>query len=169
MFEGWDDFYLLIGSAGGALIGLLFVVVTLTTGSDESRTQRGQALYMTPNVFHFGSVLVISGMAMAPGLSVQAEALIVGVVALAGLAVAGRVTFTLFTSKAETPPHWSDPWYYGVGPLVLYVALACAVVAIWSEAEAAPRAVAGVTCLLMLLGIRNAWDLVTYLAPRAEK
>ena len=30
MFEGWSEFYILVGAADGALIGLLFVVTTLS-------------------------------------------------------------------------------------------------------------------------------------------
>jgi hypothetical protein len=33
MFSGWDSFFLLIGGAAGAMIGLLFVVASLPPGS----------------------------------------------------------------------------------------------------------------------------------------
>ena len=48
MFRGWDNYYFMIGSAGAGLIGLLFVVVTLTQGIDRDRALRGASLYMTP-------------------------------------------------------------------------------------------------------------------------
>jgi hypothetical protein len=34
MFQGWDTFFFLIGSSAGALIGLMFVVITLTAGHE---------------------------------------------------------------------------------------------------------------------------------------
>jgi len=34
MFQHWDSYYLLLGSAAGALIGLLFVVATLSAGRE---------------------------------------------------------------------------------------------------------------------------------------
>ena len=68
MFEGWDNFYLMIGPAAVGLIGLLFVVVTLTAGFERSRAIRGQALYLTPTALHFAMVMVISAVAMAPRL-----------------------------------------------------------------------------------------------------
>ena len=43
MFQGWDNYFFMLGSAGAGLIGLLFVVVTLTAGIDRSRAQRGAA------------------------------------------------------------------------------------------------------------------------------
>ena len=68
MFEGWSDFYLLVASAAGALIGLLFVVVTLTAGREAQSTERGASLYMTPIVFHLATVLLGGAVAMAPGM-----------------------------------------------------------------------------------------------------
>ena len=41
MFRDWENYYLLIGSAARALIGLMFVVTTLTAGIDASRVSRG--------------------------------------------------------------------------------------------------------------------------------
>ena len=32
MFAGWNNYFMLLGAASGSLIGLLFVVVTLTAG-----------------------------------------------------------------------------------------------------------------------------------------
>jgi hypothetical protein len=57
MFLHWDSFYMLIGSAAGALIGWLFVVATLTVGREQSSVSRGMKVYMTPTVFHFAVVL----------------------------------------------------------------------------------------------------------------
>ena len=68
MFRGWHSHYFTIGSAGAGLIGLLFVVVTLTQGFDRSRVLRGTSLYTTPSVVHFGAVLAISAIALAPAI-----------------------------------------------------------------------------------------------------
>ncbi len=42
MFEHWDSYYILVGSASGALIGLLFVVATLQSGRDPEASARGR-------------------------------------------------------------------------------------------------------------------------------
>jgi formate/nitrite transporter FocA (FNT family) len=60
MFHDWENYYLLIGAAAGALIGLVFVVTTLTAGLDASRVSRGAKVYITPIVFHFSVVLIVS-------------------------------------------------------------------------------------------------------------
>jgi len=45
MFEGWSDYFFMIGSSAAALIGLMFVVVTLTAGRDRRDLERGKKLY----------------------------------------------------------------------------------------------------------------------------
>ncbi len=68
MFEGWDNYYIIVGPSAGALIGLMFVVVTLTADSEPRGMERGSAVYITPIVFHFAVVLVLSAMTAVPGL-----------------------------------------------------------------------------------------------------
>jgi len=74
----WQNFYLVVGSSAGALIGLQFVVIALIADTPLGRNeeQAGQA-FATPTVVHFGAVLLLSassstchGMESAmPGLS----------------------------------------------------------------------------------------------------
>lgn len=170
MFEHWDSYYILIGSASGALIGLLFVVATLQSGRDPESASRGASIYLTPTVFHFATVLVISAMASAPGLPPRANTLILGGAALWGLiyAVSAAVRIHGNRSAAEAP-HWSDFWYYGVAPAAGYLGLGVSAFAALTQAPSAAYLVAIFLMALLLIGIRNAWDLVTWLAPRAPR
>jgi len=58
---GWQNFYVIVGSSAGALIGLQFVVMALV--SDMPRTadqaQAGHA-FATPTIVPFGTVLLLS-------------------------------------------------------------------------------------------------------------
>lgn len=168
MFEGWDDFYLLIGSAAAALIGLLFVVATLSTGNDRRTAEKGQRLYMTPIVFHLAVIVVLSAMAMAPTLQPVGFGLITGIAVAAGLGQAMRSINGIRNAELGEPPHWTDVWFYGVGPGVVYLALAAASVVVLLDRHDAENWIATITVVLLLLSIRNAWDLVTFLAPRSE-
>ena len=42
MFEGWENFFLIVGPSAGALIGLMFVVVTLSQGRDRQQYETGK-------------------------------------------------------------------------------------------------------------------------------
>ena len=65
--SGWTNFYVIVGSAAGALIGLQFVVMTLIANMPLTRVDAhaGNA-FTTPTVVHFGVVLLLSAVACAP-------------------------------------------------------------------------------------------------------
>jgi hypothetical protein len=166
LFHGWDNFYFMMGSAGAGLIGLLFVVITLTAGFERTRALRGSQLYLTPNMVHFANVLVVSAVAMAPGLPAPVVAGLIGLVALTGLARAIGSSIGIRASRTDDPPpHWSDFWFYGVAPGVVYVAILVAAGGICRQTAWAPYLMATMLLTLMLLAIRNAWDLITWIAP----
>jgi hypothetical protein len=167
VFQGWDNFYFLIGSAAGGLIGLLFVVVTLTSGLERSTAMRGASIYMTPTAVHFAAVLCVSAIALAPGLSSSTAAAIFTLAGVVGLANSLRACVGILTPQPPTAPHWSDLWMYGVTPVVLHLGLCAAALAVWAHAPWAADAMAGVLLAILVLAIRNAWDLVTWIAPMA--
>src|SRR5439155_19641977 len=74
-FEGWENFYVIVGSSAGALIGLQFVVITLIADLPIARDggQAGDA-FATPSVVHFGAVLLLSANVSAPGNGIGAVA-----------------------------------------------------------------------------------------------
>lgn len=159
MFERWDNFYILIGSAAGALIGLLFIVVTLTGGMDRDQALRGASRYMTPTVVEFTAVLLISAVASAPADErLQRAALVVLALVLCAWALVNCWRM-FFQSSGGQRPHWSDPWFYAAAPAASYAALAVVATRGWAMGIG----VAAVT--ILVLGVRNAWDLITWIAP----
>ncbi|HXA38990.1 MAG TPA: hypothetical protein VNW53_08330 [Phenylobacterium sp.] len=167
MFEGWANFYLMIGSAAGALIGLLFVVATLTGNLGREQAQRGSTVYLTPTVFHFAVVLVASAITAVPQLDIRTAAGLLAAAGLWGLIYAANIARMVARRDTLGEPHWTDFWCYGVGPAVLYAAELAAAGALGMGVSWAPQALAAALLALLLLTIRNAWDLVTYLAPAA--
>jgi hypothetical protein len=170
MFEGWSEYYLLAGSAAAVLIGLIFVVVTLMQDRTRSSVLAGSRLYMGPVVLEVSFVLVLSAAALVPGIDPNEYAPIAAVVALWGL-VRGLMSTAgirrLLGKEGEV--HWTDPWFYGVIPSLLYAALAIAAWAVWSGWPWAQDGLAALVTALLLLGIRNEWDLVTWLAPKPDE
>lgn len=166
MLREWDQYYFLMGSAAVGLIGLLFVVVTLTAGTDERRATRGARLYMTPTMFHFAIVFVVSAVTSAGRAG---EPLIVPTIALGGLigfVYTLRRSFELHEPGAAE--HWSDHWFYGIIPVTAYIVLTAVAAALCYTLPYATYYLAAILMALLLLGIRNAWDLVTYIAPRSK-
>lgn len=167
MFHGWDNYFFMLGSAAASLIGLLFVVVTLTHGFDRNQALRASGIYMTPLAVHFAVVLSVSAVALAPGLDAGKSAVVLAIGALVGLGNAIRTCLGIPALARTTgnPPHWSDFWYYGAAPAVIYLALGAIAAAVGAGAAWAATATAALLLVLLLVGIRNAWDLVTWMAP----
>jgi hypothetical protein len=165
--RGWDNFYYLIGSASGGLIGLMFVVVTLTSGRDRSTMLHAASLYLTPTVAHFAVVLVTSAVALAPDLPARLRGAVFGFILLIGLFYAARACLGIARPRLGVgSAHGSDLWCYGAAPAVIYAGLVTVVgLTFWLRAAWAPTAMAGLLLALLLISIRNAWDLITWIAP----
>jgi hypothetical protein len=158
----WETFYLMVGSSAVILIGLLFVVITLSSNMEARRAMIGARVYMTPTVYHLGAVVLISSVALMPGTPLFAMALVVAVPALSGLVYA--VLSLIRIARNPPVPHWTDYVYYGVLPAVAHLWLMAAAWALWQDVEpSAAHAIAVGLVALLLVGIRDAWDLATYL------
>ena len=55
---------------------------------------------------------------------------------------------------------------YGVTPAAAYAGLAANTAGLWAGADWAAPAMAVLVLALLLIGVRNAWDLVTWMAPQ---
>lgn len=164
MFKDWHDFYLLLGPASAGLIGLLFVVVSLTTDIERGQALRGARVYLSPIVFHLAVLVTVSGLCMFP----DTPSLLVGAVATAagliGLAYALYVCREMMAQTVQTFD--GDLVRYGLAVAALYLGTAAAGVLVLVRFAWAPQVLASVLMAMFLLMIHNAWDLVIWITPR---
>ena len=66
MPHGWDNFFIMAGTAAATPIGLLFVSVTVDTGFSTSRIVHGTRGFLTPTLVHFGAVLFLTLAVLTP-------------------------------------------------------------------------------------------------------
>jgi hypothetical protein len=163
VFTPWAAFYTVTASAAAALIGLMFVVITLVTG-EERRQNAGDgiAAFSTPTVVHFGSALFFSALAIVPWPSLGVLATIAGVAGAGGVVYVVR---TIQRTKRLTryDPDAEDWAWYSLLPLLAYGAILAAAIGLpWVPAQTA-YGLAGGVLLLVFIGIHNAWDIVTYI------
>jgi hypothetical protein len=160
-FEEWESFYVIVGAAAGALIGVLFVVMTLIAENPPPRVHEAGPAFATPTIVHFSAALLLSALVRIPWEGVAAVAALWGFVGLAG------VVYSLFVARrmrkqTSYRPDFDDWVYYCLLPLVGYALLIiCAWVAV-SHAHDALLGVAGAVLLLLFIGIHNAWDAIAY-------
>lgn len=171
MFEGWSNFYFMLGSASASLVGLMFVVTTLTRGGDRTQVELGQRLFMTPTVFNFAAVLTLSGLALVPRLDGRTQLTVMALLGAYGFGYAVVINSQAIRAliRQGPTPHWSDLWCYGVIPLGIYAGLEAMILTRMAGVEWGTFGMALSLLALLLIAIRNAWDLVTWLAPRREQ
>ena len=167
MSESWETFYLMVGSSSAALIGLLFVVVTLNADTNSPTREAGSRTFLTPIVFHFAMVFLVSTLALMPDVNTPIMALGVSAISLAGLGFGGAALVRMVLGLFPVP-HWTDYVYYGGLPVVIYAALLASGAGLWFGAPFAVHGLAVAALALLFLAIRDAWDLATWLAYHRE-
>jgi hypothetical protein len=161
ILEGWESFYVIVGSSAGALIGLQFVVMTLIAERPTLRVAEAGAAFSSPSVVHFSVVLLLSALASAPWHGISIPAAVWGFVGLCGLAYLVAVIRHMRRQTVYRPV-FEDWLFHILLPVGAYAMLvASAWLAGW-HAWPALFVVGAATLLLLFAGIHNAWDAITY-------
>ena len=165
ILSSWDTFYLILGAAAATLTGLMFVVISLMASARVrvSTAYLGISAFNSPTVVHFCAALLVALIVSAPWQVLWSVSLLLGLLGL-GSGIYTLTTVPQMRRMEDYQPKVNDwVWYFSV-PLVLYAALIVAALLLPTHPGAALFAVAAVAILLIFTGIRNAWDLITYLA-----
>jgi len=159
---GWENFYVIVGSSAGALIGLQFVVMALVANLPRSGSEgdAGNA-FATPNVVHFGTVLLVSGLLSAPWHDISMPTILLGVLGLCGVAYSLIVARRM---RAQTlyRPVFEDWLCHAILPFAGYAMLAGCAYEARAHAYGPMFGIAAAVLLLLFVGIHNAWDAATY-------
>ena len=155
--EHWHEFYVLVGTAAATLVALLFVAISLGAGFLTEKRSAATRAFFSPVVVHFTAVFFISAVGLFPAHKPAIFAGLVGTCAAIGGAV------SLFTTVELLRHRWTryvqDHLAYGLLPLICYAALLVAAAMILAQHEYALLVLAGALLLLLIVNIRNAWDL----------
>ena len=165
LLSNWQNFYTIIGTAAATLTGLMFVVTTLIAGIDThvSILNAAVSAFNTPTVVHFSAALLLAGVLSAPWQTFSSLSLLLGLLGL------GMVFYSIIVLRRMwRVPHYQstlEDWlWYMAFPLLANVLLIVAAFVLPKNPFVALYIVGSVMMLLLLVGIRNAWDMVTFLA-----
>lgn len=164
--EQWHEFFLLSGTAGVTLTGVLFIVISLGPSIIASENSTGVRAFISPNAVYFTTVLVVSNALMAPEIS-QA---LVGWLLIVGAALA-----LVYLWSVKGPQRWRENglsaldwiWYIAFPYLAYAIALLAGVEVLRGD-EPAMLLIAGAMIFMLVIGIRNAWDLAVWM-PMQER
>jgi uncharacterized protein with PQ loop repeat len=158
----WSNFYIMMGSAAGALTGLMFVVITIVQGRKRQATDFAISTFSTPTVVHFCAALFISAALVAPWRSTTGLAVLLGIAGLCGTVYSLRVMYRTKRLKSYSPDI-EDWFWYAIFPFIAYAVLLGGASALPTAPAEALFTFAASVVLLTLIAIRNAWDVVTYI------
>jgi hypothetical protein len=161
LFPAWETFYEIVGSASGALAGLMFVVIALVADA-HGATESQLDAFGTPTVIHFGAALLLSALSAAPwpGLtSFRAALALYGATGFAYMVAVARRTRRL----TEYAAVFEDWLFHAVLPLVAYLGVLIAATGVRRATTLSLFTIGAAALLLLFVGIHNAWDTVTYI------
>jgi hypothetical protein len=166
---GWENFYVIVGSSAGALIGLQFVVMTLISEGRGKAISKGHktssrqiSAFGTPTVIHFAASLLIAAAMSVPWESVAGLRATLGIFGIVGTAYAVTVIHHALSQKGYKPV--LEDWiFYAALPIATYALLFVAAFLLASNLNNSLFMVAIVALSLLFIGIHNSWDTVTYM------
>ncbi|HTT05595.1 MAG TPA: hypothetical protein VMF64_09925 [Steroidobacteraceae bacterium] len=167
---GWDNFYVIVGSAAAGLTGLTFVVVALAADANMTHLS-GLKTFVSPTVIHFSSALWITAICSVPRQTVTS----LGIIALASGSFG--VAYTLSTmyrmasmDRRDYVPVLQDWIWNGALPLFGYALLGSGGGLLWFDPAASGYLIGLSALLLVFVGIHNVWDLAVWiLAERPSR
>jgi hypothetical protein len=165
---GWENFYVIVGSAAGGLTGLTFVVIALIRDARNVRPT-GLRAFVTPTIVHFGGVLALAALLSMPHQ--QLVTLSVGFVT-GGLAGVGYGLFTAVNMRrqgSEYVPVREDWMWNVILPTLVYAGLFFMGILIWYRPAGTLFGVAAVALSLLFIGIRNAWDIAIWMTMQRKQ
>ena len=169
MFEGWSNFFITTGAAGGTLVGLLFVVVTLGSGLPTAQKLEIAHASLTPALYSFASVLLQSMVVLVPWPSDGPSGIIFMTIGIGGLiyrikAVQERKSLHLRAIQSKL-----DRIIHNLTPILASAILIYGGAALITAEPLAPYAIAGSTTLFLLSGIYRTWGQTLALIELSER
>jgi hypothetical protein len=164
----WHDFFVLLGTAAGTLVGLLFVAASVSSGVFTLERRAPLRMFLTATVVHFGSVLAVSLIMLLPLTSWLMLGVVVLICGLVGLGYSGLAVRDSVHDGLITTIDWEDRTWYGILPFLAYLIELIAGIVLACGAAAGCGVLAVSAGLLLLAGIHNAWDITVWVITRRQ-
>lgn len=165
----WHDFYALIGTASVTLVGLMFVAASIGAGVFTREHQAGIRSFLSPRVVHFSEVLVICLLATIPTQTWLSLGVLQTGAGAIGLAYSGWTWRRMMKHGIIASIDVADRLWYALLPIVAYLLVTAAGVSLLRQSQRSFDILALALILLLLLGIRNAWDMTVWIIDRRQR
>ena len=164
---GWENFYVIVGSAAGGLTGLTFVVIALLRDAlarDRSGPKpTGLGAFVTPTIVHFGGLLALAAFLSMPHQRVSSLSAGFAIAGLAGVIYGGYIAADMRRHNPRYVPVLEDWIWNVILPTLVYGCLLVLAAAVWRWPTQTLYGVAFLSLALLFIGIRNAWDIAVWM------
>ena len=173
LLRAWHNFYMLAGGASASLMGLVFVAASLGARfADADSVASSVRTFVSPIIIHLSAVLVIAMLVMIPIHTTASLGVYLALGGVAGLVYAGATGVHLWQHhRGRTRVKRADWVWRVLLPAISYLMISGAAVRLLLRASSLPEGLAIAVIVLLLLGIRNTWDLLLWITQhrlRAE-
>jgi hypothetical protein len=161
---GWQNFYILVGTAAATLIGLMFVAITFGASMVKVENSESTRAFLDPTLTHFVQVLVTACLMVIPSMgSMTLGGLLLVIGVFRGTALA-RVFRHMRAAAAKNSDIELSDWMSGIVVPLLAHALVVASGVGFLMGRFAFGFLAIATLAVLLNGIYSAWELVVWIA-----
>jgi hypothetical protein len=166
LLHDWHDFYVLVGTASATLVGLMFVAASIGATVFNEQHRAPVAAFITPTVVHFAAVLFTSLVVTIPTHGWRSLGGLLGAGGLAGSIYCGRILFQLVI-RHSFDVDATDRLFYALIPLLGYLLALTSAVLLLRQSAAAADLIAAALLVLLFAGVRNAWDMMVWIAIKS--
>ena len=164
VLRDWQNFYMLTGAAAATLIGLLFVAISISVGTNLGIQQARNSLrtFVSPILVYYSQVFLISCLAVMPLQSINILGGVVMVLGGLNFFLALKVCWRILVLHREEMDigHWI--WHFLL-PLIAGILLICTAIGFFSGAQLSAPGLAVTDLLCLTIGLRNTWVLTLWL------
>jgi hypothetical protein len=160
----WHNFYSVLATASATLLGAMFIVASFGGGPMTEDRAAGVRLFVTPTVIHLSAVVLGCALAMVPSLQMLSLGIWFGTGGMVGFVFSLIRAIRIRQRTLELVDHF---WYAAVPTIAYLIMIAAAVMAVLIV-DHALDVLALSMALLLVAGIRNAWDLLLFLVAQSR-
>ena len=166
--HNWQNFYILVGEAAATLVGLMFVAISLGSRLITERSVPALRVWVHPTLIHFIYVLVIATIIMVPTLTRSPLGILLVFAGLLSFGNALRMVPYMWQQQREQEADRGDWVWYLIVPSISYLLLVGTGIGLLLGDNRALNVLAFAIILLLVNGIRNAWDMVVWITIKTE-
>lgn len=169
MLHDWQNFYVLSGTAAATLIGLVFIAATFGASAVTSGSRSVVNTWVTPIIIHFGSVLLLAVLIAVPTLTSASLGLLLTLGSLVALVYVYAIARIMIPASHTQGWMWKNAFWHVILPGLSHLLVLSTSVRLLQGLEASLDTVAIATAILLVVGIRNAWDLTIWIAQNQSE